>query len=94
MALKLINEYYGLLRLYVNFFQPSAKLLEKQRNGAKVSKRYEKPQTPYKRALASEHILDSVKEELAKTFQETNPAQLMRDMQRVKRELGKYWIHD
>ena len=93
-ALELINEYYGLLRLHVNFFQPSTKLLEKQRDGAKVSKRYEKPQTPYKRVLASEHIADSVKEELTRIFQEINPAQLMRDMQSVKHELEKHWIHD
>jgi len=93
-ALELFNEYYGLLRLYVNFFQPSTKLIEKQRNGAKISKRYEKPQTPYKRVLADKHILDSVKEALAQLFQEINPAQLIRDMQRVRNELGQHWIHD
>ena len=93
-ALELLNEYYGLLRLHVNFFQPSTKLIEKQRNGAKVSKRYEKPQTPYKRALADNHIPDMVKEGLKQTFQELNPAQLMRDMQKVKDKLERCWFHD
>jgi len=93
-ALELLNEYYRLLRLYVNFFQPSAKLIEKQRNGAKVTKRYEKPQTPYKRVLADTHISDTVKEGLKQTFQEINPAQLMQDMQKVKNKLERHWIHD
>ena len=31
---------YGAARLYVNFFQPSFKLKEKRREGAKVIKRY------------------------------------------------------
>lgn len=92
-ALELLNEYYGLLRLHVNFFQPSAKLIEKRRNGAKISKRYEKPQTPYRRILAHTHIPDSVKEKLPLLFQEINPAQLIRDMQRVKNELEKYRYH-
>lgn len=93
-ALVLLNEYYKLLRLHVNFFQPSTKLIEKQRNGAKVTKRYDKPQTPYKRVLTDTHIPDTVKEELLQAFQEINPVQLMRDMRRVKNELDKHWISD
>ena len=44
---------YRELRLYVNFFQPSLKLLEKHREGAKVTKRYEPARTPYQRVLGS-----------------------------------------
>jgi hypothetical protein len=32
-AVQLLNEYYGMLRLYTNFFQPSTKLMSKGRNG-------------------------------------------------------------
>ena len=42
---------YAAARLYVNFFQPSFKLKEKRREGAKVIKRYHVPATPYERAL-------------------------------------------
>ncbi|WP_407122609.1 hypothetical protein [Bradyrhizobium sp. STM 3561] len=38
-------------RLHVNFFQPSFKLNEKHREGAKVIKRYLPPATPYETAL-------------------------------------------
>ena len=91
-ALALLNEYYELLRWYVNFFLPSSKLIEKQRTAAKVSKRYEKPQTPYKRVLADKHIPERVKDDLTQTFLTLNPAQLMRDMQRVKTELESYGL--
>jgi hypothetical protein len=37
---------YAAARLYVNFFQPSFKLKEKRREGAKVIKRYHLPRHP------------------------------------------------
>ena len=46
---------YAAVRLHVNFFQPSFKLKEKRREGAKVIKRYHVPATPYERALAQCH---------------------------------------
>ena len=39
----LIAAIYADLRLYVNFFLPSTKLIAKERRGAKVHKRYDKP---------------------------------------------------
>jgi hypothetical protein len=41
--LKILNELYGYLRLYSNFFQPGMKLLQKTKIGSKVSKKYDKP---------------------------------------------------
>ena len=37
---------YSASRLFVNFFQPSFKLAEKTRDGARVKKRYHAPETP------------------------------------------------
>ena len=34
---------YGALRLYVNFFQPSFKLIDKTRDGGTIAKRYSPP---------------------------------------------------
>ena len=42
---------YEALRFYVNFFQPSMKLLSKERNLGPLKKRYDKALTPYRRAL-------------------------------------------
>jgi hypothetical protein len=88
-ALNLLNEYYGLLRLHVNFFLPSTKLVSKQRDAARVYKKYDTPLTPYKRALASEYIPDDEKKELTKIFSSLNPAALMREMKRLYNELHR-----
>jgi len=46
-----LSRLYDSVRLFVNYFQPSFKLAEKQRDGAQVRKRYHKRQTPYQRLL-------------------------------------------
>ena len=38
---------YRLLRLYINFFQPCMKLISKERDGARVCKKYDRALTPY-----------------------------------------------
>jgi hypothetical protein len=86
-ALKLLNKYYELLRLHVNFFLPSVKLISKQRNGASVVKKYDKPTTPYKRVLASEYIPETEKIRLAKIYTRLNPAALLREMKGLYNEL-------
>jgi IS30 family transposase len=45
----LLEELYTQLRLLVNHFYPSMKLLEKRREGAHLYKKHDKPQTPYHR---------------------------------------------
>ena len=42
---------YGVVRLYLNYFQPSFKLVEKTRDGASVLKRYSPPATPCDRLI-------------------------------------------
>lgn len=50
-ACKSLAGLYSWLRLLVNFFQPSVKLVEKHRNGAKVTRRYDVAVTPCERLL-------------------------------------------
>jgi transposase InsO family protein len=47
------------LRLWLNLFQPSAKLLKKVRVGSKLRRRYDVPRTPLDRLVASEGNDDS-----------------------------------
>ena len=47
-----LAELYRSLRLFVNFFQPSFKLAEKSRDGARVTKRYHPPATPHQRLVS------------------------------------------
>lgn len=73
---------YHVLRLYLNFFQPVMVLVEKQRLGAKVIKRYDVPKTPYQRILEAPEIDPAVKERLRQLYESLNPAELQRQIHR------------
>ena len=68
---------YASARLFVNFFQPSFKLAAKQRDGAKVSRRYHAPATPYARLLATGGLEPGVEERLAAEFAALDPIALL-----------------
>lgn len=53
------------LRLYLNYFQPSFKLIEKTRNGSAVVKRYSPPFAPCDRVISHEAVGDGTKAALA-----------------------------
>lgn len=78
--LNALRDLYVPLRLYVNFFQPQMRLVSKTRQGAKVAKRFDLPQTPYQRVLGSRHVTEDVKHALTATYLQLNPAQLKRDI--------------
>jgi Integrase core domain len=76
-----LNALYIPLRLYLNFFQPVMVLVEKQRNGAKVKKRYDKAKTPYQRVLDAPEVADDAKQRLRQLYSSLNPAELLRQVQ-------------
>ena len=87
--LTLLNELYSHLRLHTNFFQPVMKLKSKQREGSKVKKTYDVPETPYQRVLRSPGVPEANKRRLKKQHESLNPAQLSRDIERLKTKLAK-----
>ena len=87
--LQLLNELYATLRLYTNFFQPTMKLQFKQRVGSKVTKRYDRAQTPYQRVLAAPQIAEAKKDLLRAKYETLNPAALKRKISRMQERLLK-----
>ena len=79
---------YAAARLYVNFFQPSFKLREKRREGAKVIKRYHPPSTPCERALAHPKVAAAVKTRLREQYRTLDPVALLAEIRAVQEELG------
>ncbi len=75
---------YSASRLFVNFFQPSFKLAEKSRVGARVSRRYHAPETPCSRLLASSEITDSIKERLRAVLVTLDPLRLLDEIRTVQ----------
>lgn len=76
--LRILNQIYGYLRLYTNYFQPSMRLMSKTRNGAKVSKKYDMPKTPYRRLMESPAISRKAKAAMKDEYETLNPVQLKR----------------
>ena len=84
---------YAAARLYVNFFQPSFKLKEKRREGAKVIKRYHAPSTPYERALTHPKVPAPVKRRLSDQYRRLNPVALLAEIRTAQEELGNRIDH-
>ena len=74
--LDVLDELYRHLRLYVNFFQPQMRLVEKVRHGAKLTRRHDRARTPYRRILESPLVEDQDKEALTRSYLELNPVTL------------------
>ena len=68
---------YQAVRLHVNYFQPSFKLLEKIRDGARVIKRYSPPATPCDRVMQHDEISARVKKELRQYRAGLDPVALL-----------------
>ena len=65
------------VRLYVNYFQPSFKLRERIRVGAKVKKSYHPPATPCDRLLAHAGVEETVKTTLRTQRDQLDPVELL-----------------
>jgi hypothetical protein len=78
---------YTSARLFVNFFQPSFKLLEKQRVGALVRKRYDTPATPCQRLLADARTPQQVRTELEALQKQLDPVSLLHEIRHRQRRL-------
>lgn len=86
--LKLLKSIYDDLRLYINFFQPSFKLLGKERLGNKIRKLYDVPKTPYQRVLDHSDVSTEVKTRLSQLYLQLNPAELRRQ---IDLKTAKLW---
>jgi hypothetical protein len=83
-----LGRVYDLVRLYVNFFQPTMKLWSKTRNGARVHKVYETAQTPYQRLLPSGILSEAKRAELAAIYHGLNPVKLL---EQINSNLEQLW---
>lgn len=79
---------YRSMRLFVNFFQPSFKLMEKTRDGARVAKRYHAPLTPYQRVQAHPAVSQAAKDALAAQFAQLDPVVLLHDVRQAQARLA------
>lgn len=83
-----LSRLYSASRLFVNFFQPSFKLADKERVGAHVRKRYHAPETPCARLLASTSIAESMKDRLRAVLGTLDPLRLLDEIRTIQHHLA------
>ena len=86
--LALLESIYDDLRHYINFFQPSFKLIVKERIGNQTIKRYDTAKTPYQRVLERKDISLEAKVRLVNLYVQLNPAELRRS---IDLKTAKLW---
>jgi hypothetical protein len=79
-----LRRLYEASRLYINFFQPSFKLKSKMREGARVHKKYELPETPCRRLLQRDDVSPEIKEALKRQMQPLDPVLLLKSIREAQ----------
>jgi hypothetical protein len=82
-----LGRLYMSVRLYVNFFQPSFKLASKTRDGARVTKRYYPPATPYQRLLADPRTSETVRACVSAVQASLDPVRLLSEIRVAQKQL-------
>jgi hypothetical protein len=88
VAARELGTLYSRMRLFVNFFQPSFKLMEKTRDGARVAKRYHTPLTPFQRVQAHPAVSQAAKDALAAQVAQLDPVRLLHDIRHAQARLA------
>lgn len=86
-AYETMQRLYPLLTLQLNFFRPLSKLASKERRGARVTKRYDAPRTPYQRLLESNALDKPARARLEQRYLAINPMDLQRKIDTLLRRL-------
>lgn len=83
----LLAELYKHLRLLVNHFYPSMKLIEKRRVGSRVYKKYDKARTPYRRLMDCPVVSQEIKDRLFEEHRRLRPMLLKRRITEIQDRL-------
>ena len=87
--LNIIKEMLKLIEVYVNFFQPSLKLVSKIRVDNKTKKTYDEAKTPYQRLINSGILDQQTKQRLKEYYDSLNPMELRRKISKLNQKLDQ-----
>lgn len=82
-AVNTLNAFYDQLRLMVNYFLPSQKLLDRKRDGGKVIKKHDCATTPYRRLCLNPLVDEWDKKRLQQEFQSLDLLQIRKEMDQL-----------
>ena len=87
--LDLLNQIWVLDATFTNYLLAQQQLIEKHRHGAKVTKRHDRAQTPFERALAHEQVDDLARRTMHETFDAIHLAALHDQIETLSTRLEK-----
>ena len=87
-ALAALGRVHELAREYVNFLHPVRKLREKVRHGARMTRRYDTTQTPYRRLLASGALPKHIQARLPAQSSRLDPLRLKLELESAQRTVA------
>jgi len=88
LEMQLLNELYQLVRVRLNLFTATTKAIDWRSNKhGKKTRVYDKPRTPYQRAIDSGILTVEKAAEFAALFEATNPAELIRKIITIQTRL-------
>jgi hypothetical protein len=91
-AYRQLTELYRALRLYVNNFQPSMKLLSKQREGEKVHSVYDLARTPLQRLFLSGVLPTQKHQELLEIAHTLDPLRLFQQIEQMQQAVSRFAV--
>lgn len=86
---EMLNNLYLLLSDYQNFFQPVMRMKTKVRDGAKVTRKYDKALTAYQRVLKRKDIPKETKQKLRERYKKLNPKKLLLEITHLGKKLSE-----
>jgi hypothetical protein len=89
-----LNRLYAIDRLCVNFFEPSMKLTDKVRTGARVKKVYDTPRTPWQRLQTHGLLMPEAQARIQQRFLALKPAKMRRDLYDLEAGLRKHTVNN
>jgi len=81
MLVPIMNDVYRDFCRLQNYYMPQMKLIRKERIGSKIKRKYDAPQTPFKRLMESGYLNEEMKNKIQKIKDETNPFHLSKQIQ-------------
>lgn len=93
-AVKAMNQMYMANRLFINFFQPSFKLLDTQRIGGKTVRRYDSPKTPYNRLTELHTLRAELRSHFDDIIHSLDPLKLLETIRLYQHQLARIAVGD
>ena len=87
--LAILNDIWALDMIFTNYLLAQQKLVFKQRNGSKVTKRYDRAATPYERATARASVDGEARRTMQEVMDAIRPGDLYRQIQDLTARLER-----